>query len=88
MADYSAAIMLSSSHYRAYYNRAFAHDRLARYDLAARQGPLIDHDAVTRHLFSMAVRRCACLQVTDYTQALNIQPGNATAYHNRGAHRS
>ena len=38
MADYSAAITLNPSHYRAYYNRAFAHDRLARYDLAARQG--------------------------------------------------
>lgn len=88
MADYSAAIMLNPSHYRAYYNRAFAHDRLARYDLAARQGPLINCHAAMRQLFSMALRRCACLQVTDYTQALNLQPGNAMAYHNRGAYRS
>ena len=47
-----------------------------------------NHDVATRHLFSMALSRCARLQVSDYTQALNIQPGNATAYHNRGARRS
>lgn len=34
IADYSMAIKLNPGHCRAYYNRAFSHDRLRRYDAA------------------------------------------------------
>ena len=42
MSDYSAAIQHNPQHCRAYYNRAYANDRLKRFDLAVRRFLLAD----------------------------------------------
>lgn len=51
------AIALNPGHCRAYYNRAYCHDRLSQFEEA----------------------------VFDYSKALQVEPTNSTALHNRGS---
>jgi len=86
VSDYSAAIQHDRRHCRAYYNRAFANDRLGRFDLAVR--PLSgSRTGVPMRMLAAAPcpARSLRAQVSDYSRALELDPQHATAYHNRGA---
>jgi tetratricopeptide (TPR) repeat protein len=86
VSDYSAAIQHDRRHCRAYYNRAFANDRLGRFDLAVR---LLSGTMTGVPMRTLAAAPCPArslrAQVSDYSRALELDPQNATAYHNRGA---
>ncbi len=86
MSDYSAAIQHDRRHCRAYYNRAFANDRLGHFDLAVRPLSGSRTGVPMRMLAAAPFPACSLrAQVSDYSRALELDPQNATAYHNRGA---
>ena len=72
---------LDPGHFKAVYNRAFSYDKV-RFS-PVMEAPL-PHSHATPRLVPRQMGRLEAA-VVDYTRAIELEPRNANAYHNRGS---
>jgi len=84
--DYDEAIRLQSDHASAYHNRGLAKAYLSQYEADFDEAIKLQPNANTYHNRGTAKHNLGeyAAAITDYDEAIRLQPDHASAYHNRG----
>lgn len=81
LSDYTRALELDPGHFKAVYNRAFSYDKVCILALSALDPLPCCAPSLLRGPQMGRLEQA----VTDYTRAIELEPRNANAYHNRGS---
>jgi tetratricopeptide (TPR) repeat protein len=90
IAEYSRAIELDPTHFKAYFNRGFAYDKLRNFTAAiadySRALAIDPKNAYAYYNRGISYDRSGDFDfaIRDFTMAMQILPSNADFYHNRG----